>query len=127
MNKSEIHMLGHTLLRVTLGLLFVLSGYRKFINPDGVAGMLTGIGFPLVTFFAWVLILSELVFGLLILVGFKVRYTAWPLAFVLLVAEITVVLPNGFWSTNSFFHLIAIAGLVTIALTGPGKWALDKN
>ena len=128
MNKSEMHMLGHTLLRVTLGLLFIFAGYGKFANPEGVVGMLTGIGFIAPTFFAWVLLLSELIFGALILIGFKVRYTAWPLAFILLVAEITVVIPGqGISSTGSFFHLISIAGLITVALTGPGKWALSKN
>ena len=128
MNKSEMHMLGHTLLRVTLGLLFIFAGYGKFVNPEGVVGMLTGIGFVAPTFFAWVLLLSELIFGALILIGFKVRYTAWPLAFILLVAEITVVIPGqGISSTSSFFHLISIAGLITVALTGPGKWALSKN
>ncbi|MEK6843951.1 MAG: DoxX family protein, partial [Nanoarchaeota archaeon] len=77
---------------------------------------------------AWILILSEAIFGALILVGYKVKYTAWPLAFVLLIAEILVVIPNGgIGSSNSFFHLIGIAGLITIALTGPGKWALTKK
>ena len=92
--------------------------------------MLTGINFIAPTFFAWVLLLSELIFGLAVLVGYKVKYTALPLAFVMLVAEVMVVIPNpdqGILSTSSFFHLIAMAGLLTIALEGPGKWAIGKN
>ena len=126
--SKDTHMIGHTLLRVMLGLLFVVAGYGKFSNPQGVVGLLTGIGFFAPTFFAWVLLLSVLVFGALILIGFKVRYTAWPLAFILLIAELTVVIPNqGILSTPSFFHLVSIAGLATIALTGPGKWAVGRN
>jgi uncharacterized membrane protein YphA (DoxX/SURF4 family) len=128
MKEKNYHLLGHTLLRVTIGLLFVISGIRKFSNPEGVSGMLGGIGFPAPIAFAWILIASEFIFGLLIFIGYKVKYTAWPLAFVLFVALITVTIPNsGIGSTNAFFHMISIAGLITIALTGPGKFGLSKD
>src|SRR3989338_3575921 len=131
MNNLDKHMLGHFLLRVTIGLLFLVAGINKFLNPDGVIKMLSGIGFPIAPFFAWLLLLSEIVFGALILVGYKVKFTAWPLAIVLAVAWMTVTVPFGvqemglfksLTSTNSFFHLIGIAGLVTLALSGPGNW-----
>lgn len=128
MNKSDMHMLGHTILRVTLGLLFALSGYRKLMNPEGVVTMLTGIGFPAATFFAWLLLLSELIFGLAVLVGFKVKYTAWPLVLVLLVAEVAIVIPKqGILSTSSLFHIISMVAMATVALVGPGNWAVDKK
>ena len=128
MKDRELHLLGHTLLRVTLGLMFAIAGFNKVMGIDGVTGMLSGLGFPVPLFFAWILALSELVFGALIFLGFQTRYTTWPLAFVLLVAEILVVIPNsGIASSNSFLHLIAVAGLVTIALTGPGKWVVTKQ
>ena len=125
---SENHMLGHTLLRVTIGLLFFIAGIKKFMEPSGVIGMLANIGFPISQFFGWLLILSEVIFGALIFIGYKTKYTTWPLAVILAVAWILVVLPNGgISSSNSFFHLIGIAGLITIALTGPGKWAASKR
>jgi len=128
MSSSNNHMLGHSLLRLTMGILFLVQGIRKFQNPDGVVGMLTGIGFPIPLVFTWILILSEIIFGALILIGYKVKYTAWPLVIILLVATLTVVLPSGgFNSVNFYFHLISIAGLITIALTGPGKWAITKS
>ena len=125
MSQSNNHMLGHTLLRVTIGLLFFVAGIKKFMGPEMVTGMLTNLGFPLPSFFAWILILSEVIFGALIFVGYKVRWTAWPLVIVLAIAWILVVVPGDISSSNSFFHLIGIAGLITIALTGPGKWALS--
>ena len=135
-SSQEKHIIGHTLLRVTIGLLFLVSGIKKIMGPDGVIGMLGNIGFPVPTLFAWILMLSEAIFGALVLVGYKVKYTAWPLAIVLVVAWLTVTVPSeardngiiqGLISTNSFFHLIGIAGLVTIALSGAGKWALTKH
>lgn len=128
MATKDMQMIGHTLLRVFIGLMFVLAGFKKVTGIDGVTGMLSGLGFPAAVFFAWVLALAELVLGLFVFAGFKTKYAAWPLAFVLLVAEVLVVIPGaGIASSNSFFHLIAIAGLVTIALTGPGKWAITKE
>jgi putative oxidoreductase len=128
MNQKSKHMFGHTLLRVTIGLMLLLAGINKIKGPDNVVGMLTNLGFPAPTVFAWILILSEIIFGALVLIGWKVRYTTWPLAIILAVAWLTVVIPNsGISSNNSFFHLIAVAGLITIALTGPGKWAISRT
>ncbi len=121
-----MHVFGHTLLRVFLGLMFLIAGINKLSNPSGVTSMLDGFGFPGPLFFAWVLILSEIIFGALILLGIRVQYTTLPLAFVLFIAWIFAVLPRGVLSSNSFFHLIAIVALINIALTGPGKFALTK-
>jgi uncharacterized membrane protein YphA (DoxX/SURF4 family) len=127
-SDSEKHMIGHTLLRVSIGLLFLIAGIGKFMDPTKIIGMLGGLGFPAESFFGWLLILSEGVFGALILIGYKVKKTAWPLAIILAVAWILVTVPNsGITSSNSFFHLIGISGLVTIALTGPGKWAISTT
>ena len=119
------HLIGHTLLRVTIGVLFLIMGFSKLQDPSGIIGMLGGLGFPIAAFFGWTLLLSEIVFGALILVGYRVRKTSWPLAIILAIAWITVVIPtDGITSPNSFFHLIGISGLVTIALSGAGKWAI---
>jgi putative oxidoreductase len=127
MKESQKHMFGHTLLRVTIGLLFFIAGIKKLMNPDGIIGMLGGLGFPAPLFFGWVLILAEVIFGALIFIGYKVRYNAWPLAIILAVAVLFVTIPNeGFASGTFYFHLISIAGLITIALTGPGNWAVSK-
>jgi putative oxidoreductase len=128
MDKKDLHLIGHTLLRVTIGLMFVVTGINKLRNISGIEGMLGNLGFPISSVFAWILALSELIFGFLIFLGFKTKFTSLPLAFILLVAEVLVVIPNsGILSVNSFFHLIAISGLITIALTGPGKFSITKE
>lgn len=125
--RSQYHMYGHTLLRITIGLLFVIMGISKLTNPSGIIGMLGDVGFPAATFFGWLLLLSELIFGALIFVGYKVRYTAWPLAIILAVAVLTVVIPGeGIGSPSAFFHYISIAALISLAWTGPGEWAISE-
>ena len=126
--KSKYSEYGPALIRVFLGLLLLIPGISKLINPAGITGLLTGIGFPIPVFFAWVVILSEITFGVAIIVGWKVKYTAWPLAIILAVATIFVVIPNMNGNPiNLLFHLQAIAGLIGLTLTGPGALAIDKK
>ena len=120
-------MFGHALLRITIGLLFLVAGVGKLTDPSKVTGMLTSLGFPISAVFAWILIIAEVLGGALILVGYKIKYSAWALAIVLAIASILVVIPNqGFSSSTFYFHLIGIAGLISLSLTGPGKWAASK-
>lgn len=103
-------------LRVLLGVLFVFSGVKKLINLDDTMGFFSSLGFPIVSFLVWLVILSEIIFGLCVLIGWKTKYTVWPLIIILFVAVIQVgiihVNPGlGINWTNLFFHLITIAGL----------------
>ena len=54
---------GLAIIRMALGLLFVIPGITKLLNPSGIIGMLGGLGFPAAGFFGWILILSEIFFG----------------------------------------------------------------
>lgn len=113
-----------TLLRLLIGVMFLVQGINKMRGPDGVVQMLSNIGFPIAIVFAWILILSEIVFGAAVLVGWKTKYTVWPLVVIMIVATLV-----GYfmWSTgfaNAMLHLIAAAGLVSVFFTGPGKLAV---
>ncbi len=116
------------ILRVILGLMFVVAGANKLLNPQGIIGMLSGAGFFLPTVWGWLVILSEVLFGLAVLAGWKLRYTVWPLALIMAVAIIIVSIPNITKNPSSFFfHLLAIGALVSLFLTGSGKWSLGKE
>lgn len=128
--EKQYNRYGPTLLRLALGIMFLIAGYNKIKGPDNVTGMLTNMGFFAPVFFAWILILSELIFGLTILIGWKVKYTVWPLVIILAVAIIKVVIPNlaqPGGPTNLSFHLLGIATLISLALTGPGEIAVSKE
>ena len=85
---------GPALLRITLGLLFLISGLSKIMNPSMISGMLSGLGFPIAVVFAWILILVEIIFGILLLIGIKTEIAVWPLFIVLLVALLLVGIPS---------------------------------
>ena len=80
-----------TVNRILLGLLMLIPGCLKLfvLKPAAVVGMLGKIGFPAPTFFAWVLILSEIVFGIAILTKWKLQYSVWPPIVIMLVAGFT--------------------------------------
>lgn len=120
---------GTTFLRTMLGLLFIVPGIMKLMNISIPTAMLDAIGFPAAGILAWILAISELVFGIAVLAGFKVKYAVWPLILVLVVATITVHIPSTDpmkW-IDVLFHLVAIAGLVLLTKCGPGRWALGDE
>ena len=54
---------GPTLLRLVLGVMFLVMGIKKLLNPEMIIGFLGSLGFPVPIFFGWLLLLSEIVFG----------------------------------------------------------------
>ena len=104
--------------RVLLGLLFLIPGLMKlfYIGIAGVTSMISTIGFPIPAVFAWILILSEIIFGLAILVNWKLHYTVWPLIVIMLVGAFTVYWPVGSPMNWPIFimHLVIASNLWVI-------------
>lgn len=109
-------------LRIGIGGLFVIAGIMKLMNPAMIVGMLETLGFPGPSFWAWLLILVELLCGAAVLTGFKLKYSTVPLAVVMFVAifvsldQVSIVLNNS----------VFLAGLISLWLSGPGAWSLGK-
>ncbi len=69
----------HWLCRITLAVVFIWSGWVKFREPLQFAVAITGYrvvpdqyAFPIATYFPWV----EIALGLIILIGFKIRWSS---------------------------------------------------
>jgi len=121
MSKEEY---APTVLRLGLGILFLITGIGKFMNPSGVSGMLTGIGFPFPMFWAWILIIFETLGGLALVLGYKVKWAVVPLIIIIIVAIVTVTRNN----TIQLGKDIAIlGGLLAIYLRGKGGKFSLKN
>jgi uncharacterized membrane protein YphA (DoxX/SURF4 family) len=79
--------------RVLLGLVMLIPGLLKLfvMKPSAIVGMLSSI--PLFAwapgFWAWILILSEIVFGIAILASWKLEYSVWPPIVIMVVAAFT--------------------------------------
>jgi len=128
-------------LRLIVGLGFFEHGYAKLSRgPDAFIAILHAIGMPFADLLGWATIAVEIVGGLLILFGALVPIAAVPMIIVLLVAIVTVHLPNGFSSiklvaydaTGAHFgqpgyetDLLYLAGLLALCIGGAGPLSLD--
>lgn len=115
-------------LRVAVGLVFFMHGWQKLSGGvDGTAGFLGSLGFPAPEVFAVLLIAAELVGGLMLILGLFTHWTAKVLAFVALVALLTVHASKGFFmATGGYeFILLILATSVSLIFLGPGMWSVD--
>lgn len=118
-------------LRVVVGLIFALHGWQKLemMGLDGTTGFLTQLGFPLPGLMAVLLIAAELVGGILLILGAFTHWVSKILIIVSVVALFSVHFANGFFASNGGYEyiLLILATVVSLMITGPGKWALDTR
>ena len=111
--------------RILLGLLFLVPGLMKLMDVSSVTGMLEGIGFPIAVLFTWILILSEIIFGVAILANYRLEYAVIPPIVILLVAMFTLSVPAALQNPsgwiNVLFHLVAVSYLWTYGAYAKGK------
>jgi len=129
-------------LRLIVGYGFMIHGYAKLSRgPETFATVLHTLGVPAPLFLSWVTTITELVGGLLILIGAYVAVASVPLAIVLLTALFTVHLPYGFFSVKlvevsengvkfgpvGYEHLLLyLAGLMSLVMSGAGPVSIDR-
>jgi putative oxidoreductase len=128
-------------LRLIVGFGFIQHGYAKLARgPEDFIGVLHAMGLPSSFLLGWLTIVVELVGGLMILVGALIPFATLPMMIVLVVAIITVHLPNGFSSIKlqSFdaagahfgqpgyeTDLLYLASLLALCFGGPGPVSVD--
>lgn len=122
---------GGLILRVVVGLLFLVPGIFKLTAPAGAQSMLEGMGIPAAAVMVWLLILAEVLGGLALILGVGTKYAVWPLVIVLVVATVTAVVPSfatdPMAMVNLLWHVTGIAALISLYLTGPGALSLAKK
>lgn len=119
---------GLLVLRIALGLVFVMHGWQKLtvLGIDGVAGFLAGLGIPAPNVAAVLLTTTELGGGLALIAGVFTRVASAFIAFSMLVAVTTVHLKNGFFLPNGYeFALTMLLANVAMTMTGAGRYSLD--
>lgn len=116
-------------LRVVTGLIFAMHGWQKLSGGvDGVASFLGTLGFPFPMLMAVLLIAAELGGGILLILGVFTHWVSKILVLVSLIALLTVHVTQGFFVNEGGFEFILLifAATVSLAITGPGKWALGR-
>lgn len=130
-----------TVARLALGLMILPHGLQKAFGMfggygfEGTMGFFTGtLGIP--TAFAFLAIVAEVAGGLGLILGAVGRVAAFGVGMVMVVAALTVHLPNGFFmnwgggmpagAEGWEFHLLAAALAVIVMLRGSGALSFDR-
>ncbi len=116
------------LLRIVLGVIFVVHGVPKLKNFKGTAAWLGSSGFKPGWLWAAVVSVAEAVGGICIAVGFYAPIAALVLVVNMIVAlffKISKKAPfTSMQATGWEFDLLLIAALLLLATLGSGSWAI---
>lgn len=133
---------GPAVLRLAVGAIFIAHGAQKLFGvwggggPSGTAAFFTQLGlspaYPLALFVGVV----ELIGGLMLVIGAFTLVAALALTINMGVAVWKAHLPSGFFLNWALipgqghgyeFHLVLIASLVSLMLTGAGAFSIDRR
>ena len=120
------------LVRVITGIIMTIHGWQKLtqIGPANFGRQaLANLGVPLPVFMGYVVTLTEVLGGLLLIIGLLSRLAALALAIEMVFTILLVKTHVGFISSSggagAEFDLALMAGFVAILLMGPGRLSLD--
>jgi putative oxidoreductase len=125
--------------RLTIGAVFIPSGWGKLHHLDKVVDFFTELGIPAPQFQAPFAAGSELLFGVTVLLGLFTRMSAIPLAIIMVVAMATakredllgtIAEPNNAWGfANALVGLseyLYVVLLLWLLVRGAGALSLDR-
>lgn len=129
---SFLHTLGMFLGRLCLSVVFIFGGLGKFMDYDSTAQYMASKGFTFIPFFLVSAALVELIGGLSLLLGLKVR---WGAAILLLFLIPTTLIFHDFWNLfgaakqtqmiNFLKNLAIFGGLTYVLINGAGRFSID--
>lgn len=121
---------GLLVLRVALGLVFLMHGGQKLFvyGHAGVTAAMAQIGLPFPAVNAVLITATEFGGGLALLLGLLTRPAAALIAFSMAVAIASVHLKSGFFAPAGFeYPLTLLLASVMLILTGAGGYSLDAR
>jgi putative oxidoreductase len=120
--------------RVLLMVLFVKFGWTKLTGFSATEAYMATTGAPVPVIAAAIAVVMELVVGLAIVIGVFTR----PLALLLALYTLgTALIGHHFWTqtgmeqyvnmVNFYKNVSIIGGLLLLAVTGPGRYSIDRS
>lgn len=117
------------ILRVVVGITFVYAGWSKIqMGTEAVSGFFASAGIPLAGIMAPFVMWLEFLGGIALILGVWTHLVSKLLGIVMIVAIFTVHISAGFAAPAGYqIPLTLLAALISIMITGPGKWALGNR
>jgi putative oxidoreductase len=123
----------HTILRVLVGIIFLLHGLPKLQGLAGFTGFLTSLGVPAPGVFAFLVTALEVGGGLLLILGLATRWVSLLFVIEMLVTTLLVKLPNaGFIApqgggSGAELDLLLLAAALILLTQGSGPLSIERN
>jgi len=125
--SGKLSWLPPLLARVAIGIGFILNGLGKLNNMEGIISFFGELGIPAPQILAPFVAGTELVGGIMLVLGLGTRIAALALSTTMVVATLTAVWPK-LEDKAGIFSAIEIAYLVVfvwLAVAGPGPASVD--
>lgn len=122
-----------TILRVIVGLTFLLTGLPKWSDLAGFSGFVGSLGVPLAGAVGPLVATLEVAGGLLLIAGLGVRWVSILFVIEMLVTTLLVKMPNvGFIAprdqgAGAELDLLLLAGALVLFGYGAGKLSIERN
>ncbi len=125
---AKINWLPPLLARITVGAVFVESGWGKLHDIEKVIGFFTTLGIPFPAAQAHFVASTELIAGAMVLFGVMTRLASIPLIAIMVVAIITaksaeITTFTDIFGFSEFLYILLLGWLV---VTGPGPLSIDS-
>ncbi len=120
----DFKVLSLALLRVVVGVTFLVHGIQKVQNMEGTVGFFASLG--LASFIAYVVTWVEVLGGLAVLLGVFSRWAGFALALVMVGAVFLLKFKMGFVGGYEL-DLVLFASLLVIAFSGSGPYSLSSK
>lgn len=129
---------GLFILRLGLGIFFIIFGILKFISHEPMSKMVYPMFYGGMAVSTYIYILGglQILFGIMLVLGFKTLFSSLILG-IMQASTVIVTMPlimkpfrfsEGMPPNFLFFGSVPILGaLIALVLTGPGKISLDKK
>ena len=140
---GKYQALGVAILRITLGVIYVMHGYlsASVLGPAAVAQYVKRAGFPegFAEPFAWYVIVAHVVGGLMLIVGFWTAVAALAQVPIMAGATFLIHVPQGFFMRGIItdaaagraiaggyeFTLLVLVATIALVFTGSGSLSID--
>jgi putative oxidoreductase len=122
---GKYHDLAILLLRIGVGVIFIVAGWSKLTGIEGTQGFFENSGIPLPGIMAWVVAIIEFVGGIMVLTGTYIRIPALLLACVMIGALIFTKLDATFGAMRLDTMLLLTS--LALFIFDSGKYSVDNK
>jgi putative oxidoreductase len=129
MNPTTLPSTGVLVLRVVVGVTFLLHGLDKLGDLSGAEQLFASLGIPAPGLMAPFVAVTETVGGVLLIAGLATPLVGAALAIDMLVALLTAHIGQGFFVRDGGIELALLLGGASlgIGITGAGRFSLDAS